>query len=71
MIAAVLTAIYLAVPTVGGIWFGVDLPPALEAALIGFAFYVGGLAVLSLIGLGLLRRRWRSAIPDSDSLQAA
>src|SRR4051812_21974729 len=63
MIAAVLTAIYVAVPTVGGIWFGIDLPPALEAALIGFAFYVGGLAVLSLIGLGLLRRRWKEASP--------
>jgi RsiW-degrading membrane proteinase PrsW (M82 family) len=61
LIASLLTALYLSVPTAGDIWFGRVVRPRTEAMLLDLGFYVAGLVVLSLIGIGLLRRRWQSA----------
>lgn len=75
LIAALLTALYLALPTTGDIWLGMIVPPAAEALLLKLAFYFGGLVVLSLIGIGLLRRRWESGgqapAADQRARQAA
>jgi RsiW-degrading membrane proteinase PrsW (M82 family) len=60
LIASLLTSLY-ASESAGGIdlWFGGALP-AQDAQLVTyFSFYFGGLVVLSLIGIGLLRRRWQ------------
>jgi RsiW-degrading membrane proteinase PrsW (M82 family) len=45
------------------VMFGVSLSPEVEQLLIYAAFYFGGLAILSILGIGLLRRRWRSGLP--------
>jgi protease PrsW len=60
-IAELLTAVSLAVlPRFGDILLGIVVPPAAEAFVLNLAFYFGGLIVLSLIGIGLLRWRWKS-----------
>lgn len=75
LIAELLTALSPAAPTAGNIWLGIVVPPRVEAMLLDMAFYFGGLIVLSLIGIGLLRWRWKSrgrqAAVDRPALQAA
>jgi RsiW-degrading membrane proteinase PrsW (M82 family) len=60
LIAMFLAAQYDAVPTAGDLWLGLVVPPAAEDLLLTLGFYISGLIVLSLIGIGVLRRRWQS-----------
>jgi RsiW-degrading membrane proteinase PrsW (M82 family) len=60
LIASLMTALYLATSAGGlDLWFGGALPPEDAQVVTYFGFYFGGLVVLSLIGIGLLRRRWQ------------
>jgi RsiW-degrading membrane proteinase PrsW (M82 family) len=60
-IATLLTALFGSLLATGlASWFGITLPTGLEQFLAYGGFYFGGLIVLSLVGIGLLRRRWRS-----------
>lgn len=74
-IAELLTALSLAAPTFGNGWLGLVVPRREEAMLLDLAFYFGGLIVLSLIGIVLLRWRWKSGgrrvAVDRPALQAA
>lgn len=58
LIATLLTALYLSVPMAGDIWFGTEFRLRAEALLLNLGFYFGGLIVLSLVGIMVLRRRW-------------
>jgi hypothetical protein len=75
LIATLLAALYLAIPTPDNIWLGIVLRPRTEAMLLDLGFYFAGLIVLSLIGIGLLRRRWvsesRPAAPEQHTPRAA
>jgi hypothetical protein len=71
--------VYLSLPTIGGALLRLVLSRSDQAFVLDLAFYFGGLAVLSLIGFGLLRWRWSSgdqatvvdAPPDAAQLRAA
>jgi RsiW-degrading membrane proteinase PrsW (M82 family) len=70
-IADLLTAVYFSLSPLGDFWLG--LPPIRprDGFIVSLGFYFGGLVVLSLIGLVLLRRRWRSGSPDEVTAEAA
>ena len=63
IIATLLTSLYFALPMLGNVWF--DMPKTSPGGefLLSLTFYVGGLVILSAIGITLLLRRWRSGQP--------
>jgi RsiW-degrading membrane proteinase PrsW (M82 family) len=61
VIASLLTALFLALPTGGDLLFGLDLPPGIKQFLLTYGLYFAGLAVLALVGVTVLRRSWRAA----------
>jgi RsiW-degrading membrane proteinase PrsW (M82 family) len=75
IIASLLTAVYLSIPSAGVDWLREHMTRPEATMLLDMGLYFVGLVILSLIGFAVLRRRWRSGqAPIADEpavLQAA
>ena len=67
IVAMVLSALYLEVPTVGDPWIGTLMSPAAEQALVFYGFFFTGLTTVSLIGMVMLQRQWYAEDCEPDS----